>query len=80
MGSIVSAAFARLHVCEIQPRCYVSPGVSIHYLYTLLLMDIQLLSSLGLLPWCFSVKFLSMSLGVNLVLELELVGCMYILI
>lgn len=59
---------------------YVSPGVSIHYLYTLLLMDIQLLSSLGLLPWCFSVKFLSMSLGVNLVLELELVGCMYILI
>ena len=27
-----------------------------------------------------SVKFLSMSLGVNLVLELEFVGCMYVLI
>ena len=58
MGSIVSAAFTRLYVRETQPRCctkqefihfqgsVIFPGVSIHYLCTLLLMNIQLLSSL----------------------------------
>lgn len=92
MGSVVSVAFSWLRVREIQPWCcteleFIHCQVSVRIAwceYTLFMYSAvdghSVIVQFGAVTSGASVKFLSMSLGVNLVKELEFVGCMYVLI